>query len=126
MAQNIFTRFTELILEKRILEIENIMLQVPFVIFPHSVYAYSTNASKTIEIKDKYMYTSNGFTRFMIIDKMNKHYCINNSFWYWKWNSIEDFHQLKNNKKYFIKYYGFRIALFGIFSNIYCSASNEC
>lgn len=62
----------------------------------------------------------------MIIDTSNKHYCVNNSFWYWKWNSIEDYYNLKENKKINIRYYGFRIPLFGIFPNIYCSTGNVC
>jgi len=64
------------------------------------------------------MYTQNGFTEFMIIDNSGKHYNVNNSFWYWKWNSIEDWHKINKGDVLNVKYYGYRIPLFGIFPNI--------
>jgi hypothetical protein len=54
----------------------------------------------------------------MIIDKNGHHYNVNNSFWYWKWNSIEDCCQLETNNEIHIKYYGYRVPVFGIFPNI--------
>jgi hypothetical protein len=57
----------------------------------------------------------------MIIDENNKHYNVNNSFWYWKWNSIEDWSTLRENESINIKYYGYRIPFLGFFPNIVCS-----
>jgi hypothetical protein len=82
----------------------------------HGCYAYGTKSTDAIKVSNTYMYTQNGFTQFMIIDKNGKHYNVNNSFWYWKWNSIEDWHKIE-----IVKYYGYRIPLLGIFPNIVSS-----
>ena len=52
---------------------------------------------------------------------MGKHYNVNNSLWYWKWDSIEDWHNLETNKPLTIKYYGYRVPLIGVFPNIVIS-----
>jgi hypothetical protein len=91
----------------------------------HAVYTYSSTKSSTIVIKDKYQFDRNGITEFMLIDETGKHYNINNSLWYWKWNSIEDWHKLEVNSHMRIKYYGYRIPLIGIFPNIFMSNKIE-
>jgi len=84
----------------------------------HGIYAYSTNKYEKINIIKKYKISRNGFTDFMIIDNKGRHFNINNSFWYNKWNSIEDWHKIKENNEIYIKYYGWRIPIFGVFPNI--------
>ena len=54
----------------------------------------------------------------MVIDNKGRHFNVNNSMWYWKWDSIEDWHKIKNNNKINVKYYGLRIPVLGIFPNI--------
>ena len=54
----------------------------------------------------------------MIVDNYGKHYNVNNSFWYWKWDSIEDWHKIQLNTKMTVKYYGYRIAHLGLFPNV--------
>ena len=61
----------------------------------------------------------------MIVDETGKHYNVNNSLWYWKWNSIEDWHKLETNKPTTIQYYGYRIPLFGVFPNIFILDQNK-
>ena len=87
----------------------------------HACYTYGTTQNKTIYIDKKYTFDRNGFTEFMIIDNTGKHYNVNNSFWYWKWDSIEDWHKMDTSKEMVIKYYGWRVPLFGIFPNIIMS-----
>jgi hypothetical protein len=91
----------------------------------HCAYAIGTAETKIIKIKQKYTFDRNGFTEFMIIDENNKHYNVNNSFWYWKWDSIEDWHKIETsaeqNEKLCIKYYGWRVPFFGMFPNIIMS-----
>jgi hypothetical protein len=87
----------------------------------HALYSYSTFTRDTIQIHKKYTFTRNSNTQFMIIDQDNKHYNINNSFWYWKWDSIEDWSTLRENDSINIKYYGYRVPLLGFFPNIICS-----
>ena len=91
----------------------------------HCTYALGTVEKKFITIDKKYKFNRNGFTEFMIIDNNGKHYNVNNSLWYWKWNSIEEWNKLETNKEIIVKYYGVRIPLFGIFPNIIMSNQAE-
>ncbi|MFY7731745.1 MAG: hypothetical protein ACOVRN_19645 [Flavobacterium sp.] len=84
----------------------------------HGIYAYSTESNNAIVVTKKYKMNRNGFTDFMIIDNKGRHFNVNNSFWYWKWDSIEDWHRIEENKQTLIKYYGWRIPLLGLFPNI--------
>jgi hypothetical protein len=84
----------------------------------HCAYAFGTAETKFIKINKKYKFNRNGFTEFMIIDDNGNHYNVNNSVWYWKWDSIEDWHKLETSKDISIKYYGWRVPLLGLFPNI--------
>jgi hypothetical protein len=85
----------------------------------HLSYTLLTTKDKYLTITNKYLYTENGFTKFMIIDNHHNHYCINNSLWYWKWDSIEDWNKIHINDKLHVKLYGYRIPLFSLFPNIF-------
>jgi hypothetical protein len=87
----------------------------------HFSYTLFTSRNKIIKVDKKYKFVRNGFTEFMIIDENGKHYNVNNSFWYLKWNSYEDWHKIETNKKCQIIYYGWRVPLFGMFPNIIMS-----
>lgn len=95
------------------------------VLLGHCSYALGTVENKIIQINKKYLFDRNGFTEFMIVDDNGKHYNVNNSLWYWKWDSIEDWHKLEPNKDIVIKYYGWRVPLFGIFPNIIMSKQDK-
>jgi hypothetical protein len=84
----------------------------------HASYTLKTTKYKIIDVKEKYMFTRNGFTEFMIIDEKGNHYNVTNSIWYWKWDSIEDWHKIQTNKEFIIKYYGWRIPVLGLFPNV--------
>ena len=84
----------------------------------HCAYAIGTAEHKLIKVSKKYKFDRNGFTEFMIIDYNGNHYNVNNSVWHWKWNSIEDWHKIETSKEISIKYYGWRMPLFGLFPNI--------
>jgi hypothetical protein len=96
----------------------------------HGYYAVSTKENKDICIVKKYLFVRNGFTEFMIIDKEGNHYNVNNSLWYWKWNSIEDWHNIETDKEINAKYYGWRVPIIGLFPNIVqlenTNQSNKC
>lgn len=51
----------------------------------------------------------------MIIDENHNHYNVGNSFWLWKWDSIEDWSKIDETKGYKIKYYGVRFPPLGLF-----------
>jgi hypothetical protein len=88
---------------------------------PLLIYVYATKNNSVITVKTKYKITRNGFTDFMIIDQNGKHYNVNNSFFYWKWDSVEDWHKIPEDKDaaVHIKYYGYRIPFLGLFPNVY-------
>jgi len=94
---------------------------VPFILISHGTYAYSTEKEDKINIVKKYKITRHGFTELMIIDNKGRHFNINNSFWYNKWDSIEDWNNMKENEQIIIKYYGWRIPLLGLFPNVFKS-----
>jgi hypothetical protein len=94
-------------------------------LFGHGAYAFGTAETKLINVKDKYTFSRDGFTEFMIIDENNKHYNVNNSFWYWKWDSIEDWSKLEIDKQLSIKYYGWRVPVFGLFPNIIMTRNDK-
>lgn len=56
----------------------------------HCSYANATYDIKQITVEKKYKFNRNGFTEFMVVDKEGNHYNVNNSFWYWKWDAIEN------------------------------------
>ena len=104
----------------------------------NACYAYGTYQTKVICIHKKYQFTRNGFTQFMIVDNNGNHYNVNNSVFYWKWDSIEDWNKMEtsaekekekekeqNNKKVDIKYYGWRVPLLGMFPNIIMSDESK-
>lgn len=87
----------------------------------HCAYVIGSVKNKYIKIDKKYQFDRNGFTEFMVIDNNGEHYNVNNSLWFWKWDSIEDWHNLELNKLIMVKYYGWRYPLFGMFPNIIAS-----
>lgn len=87
--------------------------------FLHLSYSLGTSDFKYSKIIKKYKMVRNGFTDFMIITDDEKHYNVNNSLWYWKWNSIEDWHKMQEGDTIYFDYYGWRIDFLGIFPNIY-------
>jgi hypothetical protein len=91
----------------------------------HGVYTFSTEKTDAIIVRKKYKMNRGGYTDFMIIDDKDRHFNVNNSFWYWKWNSNEDWHKIEEKTQIFIKYYGWRVPVFGLFPNIVISNKRE-
>jgi hypothetical protein len=69
--------------------------------YGHGAFALGTNKIEEISITKKYKYVSNGFTNFMIVDDKGRHFNINNSFWYWKWDAIEDWTNIQLSEFHF-------------------------
>jgi len=120
MSRSFFSRFKM----NNLLSFDDIIFQAPIygcAIGCNAIYSYGTKKECLIEVDKTYIYTKNGYTDFMMIDKMGKHYNVSNSFWYWKWDSIEEWNNMKENDILNIKYYGFRIPIFGFFPNVFYS-----
>lgn len=90
----------------------------------HSLYAYGTSTTEDITIVNKYQMDLHGFTKFMVHDDKGRHYAVNNSYWYWKWDSVEDWAAIKKGDRIQVKYYGIRAPLFGVFPNIVSTKLN--
>jgi hypothetical protein len=84
----------------------------------HAVYTSLTSKNTEVRVKNKYKYVKGGFTHFMIVDDKDVHYNIHNSFWYGKWNAVEDWTNIDIGEHLRIKYYGYRVPLFGMFPNV--------
>jgi hypothetical protein len=96
-----------------------------FTTYCHGSFALATNKTEEICVAKKYKYVSNGFTNFMIVDTNGRHFNVNNSFWYWKWDAIEDWTNIKKGEnKIFVSYYGYRIPFLGMFPNVVEVSSN--
>ena len=115
-AYRYFMKFAEV--DYKIIPINLQLGLVGTILGGHACYAYGTLSTKEINVSKTYMFTQNGYTQFMVIDKSGKHYNVNNSFWYWKWNSIEDWNKIHKGDALIVKYYGFRIPILGMFPNI--------
>jgi hypothetical protein len=92
--------------------------------YGHGMFALATNKKEKIRVTKKYTYVANGYTNFMIVDDKGRHFNVNNSFWYWKWDAIEEWNNIQEQsdekKDIFIavSYYGYRIPFLGLFPNI--------
>ena len=87
-------------------------------------YALGTKEKREIVVAKKYQYDSNGFTNFMIMDTKGNHYNVNNSLWFMKWDSIEDWSSVETNDSLSIKFYGWRVPFLGIFPKIVATNKN--
>ena len=81
----------------------------------HLYYVSSTENQKTIQIRNKYTYTQGGYTHFMVVDTEGNHYNVANSFWYWKWDAMEEWERMQMDQTILVKYYGLRIPVLGTF-----------
>lgn len=84
----------------------------------HAVYVFFTRKTQEIRIVKKYMITQYGFTNYMIVDSVGRHYNMINSPWYWKWDSIEDWTQIQEGETRLVRMYGRRWPVIGLFPNI--------
>lgn len=128
-----FFKFTSIVFENkatRTVHFDEVALKVlvsSIFIAGNGIYAYSTKNNDDIVVIKKYKINKMGYTDFMIIDNKGRHFNVNNSLWYWKWDSIEDWHKIddKNGEQLLIKYYGWRIPVLGLFPNIVLSSNKK-
>jgi len=87
--------------------------------YGHGSFALGTNKTEKICVTKKYTYVANGYTNFMIVDDKGRHFNVNNSFWYWKWDAIEEWNNIDEKEPTLVvSYYGYRIPFLGLFPNI--------
>lgn len=119
---NKFINYAKLALDSKINPIYIYSINIVLA-YGHGCFAFGTTKQEELLITKKYKFVSNGFTNFMVIDDNGRHFNVNNSFWYWKWDAIEDWSNINviNNNKIRVSYYGYRIPILGMFPNIVCS-----
>jgi len=91
----------------------------------HLGYTLSTKSKKDIIVAKKYQYDVYGFTNFMVVDTNGDHYNVNNSTWFLKWDSIEDWSNIEPNDSLTVGFYGWRIPFLGTFPNIVSTNKNN-
>ncbi len=116
IISNLYNVFT---IENNKENIWRIFMKIGIIVVPMSFYVYASTNTRRIRIKRKYKYVKSGMTSFMIIDMDENHYSLNNSIWFWKWDAIEDWYSLDNEREINIKFYGYRIPILSLFPNIY-------
>jgi len=103
----------------------NITLKiVGFGTFCNLGYTLGTKDKRDIVVAKKYQFDRNGFTNFMVVDTNGNHYNVNNSLWFLKWDSIEDWSSVETNDNLTVKFYGWRVPFLGIFPNIVSTNKN--
>lgn len=122
--KNIFLNDTRYKFNNEI-EVRKAALIIVIGAFAHGAYALGTSKSDKSKIVKKYKMVRNGFTEFMVVDEQGNHYNVNNSFWYWKWDSIEDWTNIKEGDVLYFKRYGWRVPVLGLFPNIYMANRSQ-
>jgi hypothetical protein len=84
----------------------------------HLGYTLGTKKETDIVVAQKYTFDTGGFTNFMLVDTNGNHYNVNNSIWFFKWDSLEDWSKIEINDNLQVKVYGWRMPFLGTFPNI--------
>jgi len=92
-------------------------------VLAHSAYAYGTARFTKVQVHNKSIFVDGGkhFTRSQatILDgTTNTCMAVNNSLWFWRWDSAERFMQLKEGDVKNVRMYGWRIPILGLYPNI--------
>lgn len=87
----------------------------------HAGYAYGTQKETTVCVKETYQLTRSGASDLMLVDETGAHFRVHNSFWMWKWDSVEDWKRLTPGEHYRLKYYGLRVPMLGMWPNVFFS-----
>jgi hypothetical protein len=81
-------------------------------------YLLGTTKKDEITVAKKYTYVKNGSTKFMLIDDKGRHFNVDNCFFYWNWNTIDDWANLKPLEQRHIIYYSYRVPFLGMYPTI--------
>lgn len=84
----------------------------------HLAYAYLTKQQETVSVSDKYTMVREGYTEFMVVDNKARHFNVNTSLWYWKWDAAEEWAAIRPGETLHFTYYGVRVPWAGLFPNV--------
>ena len=88
------------------------------IIYSEGSYVLGSSKKEDIIIAKKYTYVKNGSTNFMVIDTNGRHFNVDNCLYYWNWNTIEDWGNLKLLEQRQINYYSYRVPFLGMYPTI--------
>jgi len=88
------------------------------IFYSKGAYVLGTSKTDDIIIANKYTYVKNGSTNFMVIDTKGRHFNVDNCFFYWNWNKIEDWTNVKPLDQTQIVYYSYRVPFLGMYPTI--------
>lgn len=91
----------------------------------HAAYAYGTQTQEKIYVLDTYQRVHYGSTVFMLVDGERRHFQVENSLWFWRWDAIEDWHRIPRGYPLTIRRYGWRVAFLGLFPIIVGTPTHE-
>lgn len=100
--------------------LEVIIVAIIFMIFVVATYVleYSNANELTIEVKDKFIKSYDGYGTYIVIDNNDNAYKISDLIFLWKFNSTDIYSSIKIGKKYKINTTGIRLGLFSEYPNI--------
>ena len=84
----------------------------------HAIYARGTEKEEVIHVAHTYQMVRTGRTEFMVVDQRGRHFNVNNSLWYWKWDAVEEWSQIQKGETRRVRMYGWRLPVWGMFPNI--------
>jgi hypothetical protein len=96
------------------------------IFYSKGAYVLGTSKKDDITIAKKYTYVKNGSTNFMVVDTKGRHFKVDNCFYYWNWNKIEDWTNVKPLDQRQIVYYSYRVPFLGMYPTIieFCKQSD--
>ena len=97
------------------------------IFYTKGAYVLGTSKKDDITIAKKYTYVKNGSTNFMVVDTKGRYFNVDNCFFYWNWNKIEDWTNVKPLDQRQIIYYSYRVPFLGMYPTIieFCKQSDE-
>ena len=95
------------------------------IIYSEGSYVLGSSKKEDIIIAKKYTYVKNGSTNFMVIDTKGRHFNVDNCLYYWNWNTIEDWTNLKPLDQRQINYYSYRVPFLGMYPTIVEFCNNK-
>mgnify|MGYP001199177640 CR=1 FL=1 len=84
-----------------------------------------TKFEKTVTVKSKYLRNRQNRDQYMFIDTENNIYHVKNRLLSLEFDEAEDWNLLKNDNRYLIKGYKFRVAFLGMYPTVLKIKSSE-
>jgi len=88
------------------------------IFYTEGAYLLGTTQKADITVAKKYTYVNNGSTKYMLVDTKGRHFNVDNCFFYWNWNTIDDWANIKSLDQRQIIYYSYRVPFLGMYPTI--------